>query len=790
MAISNKIQSIEEHLTADWKSIENLGLDVSVDNNIENIANVLDDMYDYLPKVTGSGTDLTLNDTNKGKLVLTPKASDMVQFTTTGKNLINIDLGLNSVLTKSGDTYTITKNGNSRSSALVDIAIEANTQITVQYNLISTNLDTYGSGTTTLTFAITYDDNTIGYIALYGLSTGFHSAEYTLNKKVIKMQMFMQYDFQDGAYVTFNNMMISTTGGNYEPYTGGIASPNPSYPQTIHTISGDNTIKVENKNKWKSDLPVLLAAEDGTFQANNNGGIDMTLGRNSVLCYIIYDLGLISDYAGKTLTYSISNSPSAMTKWCSFINLSETGANRTELANFGSSNNAITYTVGDSYSQTHLGVRLYIFDGTPGQTYSINQVMVEESSEKTSFVEHEEQVATLTLGYDLPAEYTQVDYIESSGTQYINTNVNLSSKKIGVVLDFQLTSGVSTNVIIGATEADNTSNYRFALWNYNGQTEWRTKINDVGYYSGLFDTNRHLLEFNTNNGTKLDNNIIDNTQYTLQSSENLLLLSEALSGGYTKANAKIYYCKIYEDSTLLRDLVPCYRNSDNEIGMYDVVNNVFYTNQGTGTFSKGNDAPNGYEVCKMPDMDYEDEFYLATASDTGLTAGKWYLKKNIGKYVFTGNETLHVYQNSTIYTDFVLSNEQQGLQQTTIAGLCNYADISVNTYIMFTSNASRGFEFKHLTDYWGLTEVTENAMATFLQNKYNNNNPVTIRYPLRNPTYTLLNNTLQNELNTLKDKLLAYKGQTNISQVNDDLPFTINASALMDLTSLTLEGGE
>lgn len=42
--------------------------------------------------------------------------------------------------------------------------------------------------------------------------------------------------------------------------------------------------------------------------------------------------------------------------------------------------------------------------------------------------------------------------------------------------------------------------------------------------------------------------------------------------------------------TKLVDLIPCYRKSDNEPGFYDVVNSVFYTNQGTGALVAGPDA--------------------------------------------------------------------------------------------------------------------------------------------------------------------------------------------------------
>ena len=37
------------------------------------------------------------------------------------------------------------------------------------------------------------------------------------------------------------------------------------------------------------------------------------------------------------------------------------------------------------------------------------------------------------------------------------------------------------------------------------------------------------------------------------------------------------------------DFVPCYLKLDGTIGMYDLVSGEFYTNQGTGTFEKGDD---------------------------------------------------------------------------------------------------------------------------------------------------------------------------------------------------------
>ena len=54
-----------------------------------------------------------------------------------------------------------------------------------------------------------------------------------------------------------------------------------------------------------------------------------------------------------------------------------------------------------------------------------------------------------------------------------------------------------------------------------------------------------------------------------------------------KVIGKIYYFKIYVNNVLVRNFVPAKRKSDNVLGLYDLVNNAFYTNAGTGTFTAG-----------------------------------------------------------------------------------------------------------------------------------------------------------------------------------------------------------
>ena len=50
---------------------------------------------------------------------------------------------------------------------------------------------------------------------------------------------------------------------------------------------------------------------------------------------------------------------------------------------------------------------------------------------------------------------------------------------------------------------------------------------------------------------------------------------------------RLYRFKLYDNGYLVRDFVPCYRKATGENGLYDLVNSVFYTNKGTGSFSRG-----------------------------------------------------------------------------------------------------------------------------------------------------------------------------------------------------------
>lgn len=188
----------------------------------------------------------------------------------------------------------------------------------------------------------------------------------------------------------------------------------------------------------------------------------------------------------------------------------------------------------------------------------------------------------------LPDIYQEVEYIESSWTQKINTWYTTNSN-MRVECEFYTTNTANDNVIFA------TENWSWAWSNYilcfTNNTDFLVGTNSETKFTGIPLSTKHKVDFSLSSIT------LDNTTITKSSSVGTYNIS--LFQWNTKAGkVRIYSFKAYTWTTLERDLVPCYRKSDDEIWMYDTVNNVFYTNSWSWTFVKWNNACWYYELKK------------------------------------------------------------------------------------------------------------------------------------------------------------------------------------------------
>ena len=78
---------------------------------------------------------------------------------------------------------------------------------------------------------------------------------------------------------------------------------------------------------------------------------------------------------------------------------------------------------------------------------------------------------------------------------------------------------------------------------------------------------------------------ISTPNYSTFATQTLPVTLFVRNGGSAYINGRIYYFKMYENGTIIRDLIPTFQ--DGVAGMWDKENNVFYTNAGSGTFGVG-----------------------------------------------------------------------------------------------------------------------------------------------------------------------------------------------------------
>ena len=179
----------------------------------------------------------------------------------------------------------------------------------------------------------------------------------------------------------------------------------------------------------------------------------------------------------------------------------------------------------------------------------------------------------------LPSGYAQLAYIKSSGAQYIDTGV-AAAKDIKVEAIMDVDESSAWIMILG----DYTSSKYFSWW-----AKGNLAYAYFGSKSGTltFSAGKHTyIADGPNNKWE-----IDGTSITIEPASSdfsgtggtLYLFSVHNGGSYTSASAKLYSCKIYKNGTLIRDFVPC-RNASGTLGLYDLTNNRFYENAGSGDF--------------------------------------------------------------------------------------------------------------------------------------------------------------------------------------------------------------
>ena len=224
----------------------------------------------------------------------------------------------------------------------------------------------------------------------------------------------------------------------------------------------------------------------------------------------------------------------------------------------------------------------------------------------------------ITSDIVLPRGYNQLEYIRSTGTQYIKTGM-LPGTTTTVEMDFNTGPYVNNTTFFG--QAWSGSQYLFIkqdnVYKFFGNptVQVGTLHNNTDCHLTINDSNQFILDYVETAVTSTVNRAASGSEFNLF----------AYAGGGNKGSWTLYSMQITKGGVLERDYVPARRESDGAVGLYDRAHDLFYANAGTGEFVAGD--PVNYLDCFL---------HIAPIESIGCIVGGSACPEPVVTYLVTG----------------------------------------------------------------------------------------------------------------------------------------------------------
>ena len=726
MSITSRINEMSSHIEQAYDELQGLGADLTnVNKNIENISSVLDDIYDSMPQVSGEGTSLTLDDTRVGKIKSTLKGNTSQDGTPTPTSPIPIN-----VVSGDNEINVVGKN-------LLDIDAFVkgrinNTTGNIEY---ASNVSSMVIGENNISFVVSQAWNSGIASDFIPISTGTYTFTFSHNREIsVYIDTYKNQNerlsrivsYTDSASPTTRTFTISDSNVKYIRIHFEVNTANVEYIVSDMQLEKGTATTYEpyQGNTYNIDLPV-----ENLYNATRNEATSSAV-----------------TYKGDTSKIYINGTPSGEGRI--FFN-------KVYL-------NAGTYTFsgslsGGSFVGTGNQTYLYLYRGTEQNaswTYDTRILLTNVKGNVVSDTFTISESNYYYLAWYLDTHYiwtnAEINYQVERGTKfsgftpYGTTPIELC--KIGNYQDYFGKSD-GRNLFIPTLKVDNTDiSVTRCTVSLSGD-EYRFSATGTDMYFGNIVAS----------GTSYQN--IFGTLYDVEGITNLVFKPT------NSAFNKNFVCFYDKNKVSLG-----FEQINNSTGLITPIANTKYIGFRIG---KG-DSVSG--------TSYSTKFQLEvgfSASDyQPYGVGKWYLHKEVGKVVLNGSESgwhtssLSVEGYKSYYVDSSVRINQDAL-----GSKCNY------------------FEYKTYNEWQNLLK------ATFIENTYqaigirvietlaptledfktwlSTHNTIAY-FALATPTTIEVEyQPLIDQLNLL-EKAQSKENQTNISQVNNDLPFIISASALKE----------
>lgn len=186
------------------------------------------------------------------------------------------------------------------------------------------------------------------------------------------------------------------------------------------------------------------------------------------------------------------------------------------------------------------------------------------------------------------AKFTQVEYIQSSGTQYIDTGFT-PNQETRVYAECVFPTSSTTQALFGSRTSSSANQFQFVSSGNYYRSDYNTtasNVTNVSYGSNKFYVDKAKNVFDLNGDHSLTQ-----TYAAFTCPGSMYIFATNNNGAvYAQTSAKLYALRVYDNGALVRDFTPVKRVSDGIIGLWDAITGELFTNAGTGTFVAGSEV--------------------------------------------------------------------------------------------------------------------------------------------------------------------------------------------------------
>ena len=205
----------------------------------------------------------------------------------------------------------------------------------------------------------------------------------------------------------------------------------------------------------------------------------------------------------------------------------------------------------------------------------------------------------------LPSEYQEVEYIYWAGSQYLDIWNVFEYTTNSLKMHVQATQTAGNRAFVWWYSWSSSNLAWWYIWTYWSAFYMLNNTREVvwTWWHVTADTEYYLEAQMTNSSWTLrywpsewtyTATINVGSSWTHQFYYNVYVFCANNAWSVINQTAmRLYWLKIYNDANrdnLIMELVPCYRKADWVIWAYDIVNDAFYTNKGSGSFTKWPDV--------------------------------------------------------------------------------------------------------------------------------------------------------------------------------------------------------